>query len=234
MDESQKQVRINNIAHRYETEIHQQFGKYVDFSKYDDMRTNVFILEHSTFLQKYTDKDAASAFHDEKDSCIYLDESLFFEDRTLVHEYIHRISTLRLADNKTITGIRYSNDPLYSWNEILTEYLCFKITNQKSNTSAYWIFDFVFDLLDQHIGYEKVKCIYFKHKQKYLKLFLSVKGYKACESIITTVLYPSLHYEQDHLIRSAGFDIWKAMITEVFSKNVRQNIISFFDPILLY
>lgn len=62
--------RIIKIADKYEDRIRQEFSEYVDFSKVEDMITNISIVDYDFLVQNFGVQNAA-AITDEKSGHIY-------------------------------------------------------------------------------------------------------------------------------------------------------------------
>lgn len=220
--------RIEEIAKKYQPIIEKEFSGIVDFSKYDDLKTNVYIKNHEDFLELYDQKDVI-AFTNEKTGEIFIDSQFFSEDRLLIHEYLHRISSQTFKD-KTVSGIKVGENN-FAINEMLTEYISIKITGIQSSQSLYAKFPYVFDYFDRYIGYEKIKKIYFRHKILYLKLFLGKKNYSILETSLRTLFFPD-HFKNEITLQILDDDHKKIFIEELF-QNRLQKIISLFDVFLL-
>ena len=199
--------RIIKIADKYEDRIRQEFSEYVDFSKVEDMITNISIVDYDFLVQNFGVQNAA-AITDEKSVHIYIANDCFSEDRIVVHEYIHRISTTHIPFLYHKSGIKDRNNNHFVFNELITEYLCCKITGVISSTSAYGRLGFVFDFFDDIFGIEKMKEIYFKHKSSFLVRKMGLKQYKVANDAAYYVMIKYMH--------QSTFDMEKILITEAF------------------
>lgn len=205
--------RIIEIAEKYENKIHQEFGEHVNFSKVDDMITNVLIVDREFMIKQFNLPNAA-AVTDEKDKHIYINEETFLEERIMVHEYIHRISTTHIPFLYHRSGIKDNHNNHFAFNELITEYMCYKITGVISKTSAYGQLSFVFDLFDDIFGIEKIKDVYFKHKSSFLPRKMGRKQYKIANDAAYCVMV-------QYMCQST-FKMEKLLITEAFNSVNRQ------------
>lgn len=199
--------RIIEIAEKYELKIRQEFASYVDFNKVDDMKTNISIVNRKFMVEQFNLPNAA-AVTDERSKHIYIDKENFSEDRIIVHEYIHRISTTHIPFIYHKSGIKDRRNNHFVFNELITEYLCYKITGVISSTSAYGRLSFVFDLFDDIFGTEKMKGVYFKHKSSFLIRKMGLKQYKVANDAAYCVMIKYMH--------QSTFDMEKILITEAF------------------
>lgn len=186
-------LQINTIANKYEVLIYEEFKPYVNFNKFDDMRTNIYLLTDNEFTNKFNIAKA-SAITDEKNGYIYFNESYFYEDRTLVHEFLHRISTKHIPFFYHKSGIKDRFNNHFSFNEIITEYLCFSITKEMSEISSYGKLNFMFDLFDNKIGLEKIKDIYFNHKSYYFLHKMGFNNYKFVDTALYALMFVGNNY----------------------------------------
>ena len=64
-------TRIIEIANKYQPIIEKEFSDYVDFSKFDDLKTNIFLKNHHDFVELYGNENASAFFNEKKRSHLY-------------------------------------------------------------------------------------------------------------------------------------------------------------------
>lgn len=158
--------RIVRIADKYQNKIYQEFNEHVDFEKVGDMKTNVYLLSMEQCVGEHEDLQHNSRKCVITTGDIYIKDKVVISERGFIHEYIHRMSR-NLIDDVWFMGLQAEDDGIrIDINEAITEYFCWKIVEYDLNAPevSYSFGIDCIEKLNQKIGYERLKAIYF-HSQ---------------------------------------------------------------------
>lgn len=170
-------ARIVDIASKFEDRIHNEFGKYLNFNKIEDMTTNVFLIPQNECIGGHGDLQTNSGKCVAKTGYIYFNKQSFQQaglqqqERMLVHEYLHRCTRKKLWYGRWVEGVAF-NYHYVGLNEVLTEIYTTSIVGYFEERVAY-------NFMAEHVNYlisvigEDIFCnIYFKNQYLYLNQLL--------------------------------------------------------------
>lgn len=161
------QNELKRINEKYYEEIKKSYGKYIkNFDRIPDITKKVFVIPDEKCVGKHSDLIMMRGKCVTRNGYIYIRESAFSE-HLIIHEFIHRLSRnfryKGLLRWGWIEGIGFEQNKIdyNGLNEILTEWLAYKITQIKEPGVYQENFIFVESLLKKCCSSEVLEEAFF-------------------------------------------------------------------------
>lgn len=163
-------AELQRINDKYYSKIKSTYGCYIkNVDKIPNMTQKVYIVPDANCAGKHSDLSLKRAKCITKSGKIYIRESAF-DERILIHEYIHRLS--RNYKHKAplnwgwVEGFSSIKDNIsyVGFNELITEWITYDITHIKEPLNPYQVLFPIIAKIQSCLGndFEKIIQLYFQ------------------------------------------------------------------------
>jgi len=157
------ELQLQEINNKYYDKIKNAYGRYIkDFDNLPKLQDcTEFVSNGKVYNKLINSGNSAECIY--RNQKIYFRTDVLFTDDLIIHEYIHLIAIKKTWYGKIYSGLAKYNF-LINFNEILTEWIMYKITGIKNHARPYTYGFSLIEVLCDKIGENVIIECYFTGK----------------------------------------------------------------------